>query len=455
MIHSDSTKFFFRLFLSLSVLFLHCESDSTESLAPIVPTTDLNYDLKIGDKVVGKVQGSVEFTVFYPTTDNSTKSATFGLLSKDITVNGSQTGEKTIFNIYAKDAKRQNDVEWTLTFVKSSKGDVKLSESSLHYDTKGWPKSKSENITVHWTNAVQLASSSSDAYKCSFVAMSNEHDRFAIKDAIIQPFDVKDGKFGKETVCSQDQPLPPQAGNWTVTQVSSTGKDTYTCIIFKGFVYLSIGYATDNDTNATATVLVPYNATTEGSTCNYDFNKTYVVGTEQILQLNFPIGTSSKIWKLILKFTNDSVLTGNSKNVDVYQAELDFVYDPSLFSDIGDKRLLNTASTQTNSVNMTSGEGALSMFIAASDHSYRCNSNETTNVTGIFWIKTNSLVVEAYLQNSTNPLTEHVCTADQNQETSDLIPIIIGAALAALVVVVLVAYLIGRARAKGSNYETI
>jgi len=95
------------------------------------------------------------------------------------------------------------------------------------------------------------------------------------------------------------------------------------------------------------------------------------------------------------------------------------------------------------------------MFTAASDHSYRCNANETTKVTSEFWIITESLRAEAFLPNSTTLLTEHVCTLDQNQETSDLIPIIIGAALAALVVVVLVAYLIGRARARGSNYETI
>ena len=50
---------------------------------------------------------------------------------------------------------------------------------------------------------------------------------------------------------------------------------------------------------------------------------------------------------------------------------------------------------------------------------------------------------------------ERVCLTDQQNETSDLVPIIVGAALAALVLFVLIAYLVGRARAKKTTYETI
>jgi lysosomal-associated membrane protein 1/2 len=369
------------------------------------------------------------------------------------TVNGTQTGDKTVFNIFAIDNVKKNDVEWSLTFEKSSKGEVKLVRSTVRYDTTGWPHSNNDVVTVEWTNAVPMANSSSNAYKCSSVGMTNGKDYFVITDARIQPFDVKDSKFGSDVVCAQDQPSPPVIGDWTVTQYGD-----YTCIKFTSFVYLMINYTTTDNTNATAVVLVPANAsvsTEKNNSCNYNFDTKKIDGTEQVLRLTFiPVGQKSQNnWILTLTFTNNSVFTGDSKNIDAYKADLQFYYDPAIFPQA-------SRSSQTghfyNNVNMSTGEGALKMFDAASDHSYRCNANDTTTVDpDYFSIRTESLRVEAFLQNSTTLLTEHVCKLDQQQETSDLIPIIIGAALAALVVIVLVAYLIGRARARGSNYETI
>jgi lysosomal-associated membrane protein 1/2 len=46
-----------------------------------------------------------------------------------------------------------------------------------------------------------------------------------------------------------------------------------------------------------------------------------------------------------------------------------------------------------------------------------------------------------------------VCEGDVR--TSDLVPIVVGACLAALVIIVLVAYLIGRARAKRQGYASV
>ncbi|VDO20095.1 unnamed protein product [Haemonchus placei] len=42
-----------------------------------------------------------------------------------------------------------------------------------------------------------------------------------------------------------------------------------------------------------------------------------------------------------------------------------------------------------------------------------------------------------------------------DSRTSDIVPIIVGACLAGLVVIVLVAYLIGRARAKRQGYASV
>lgn len=45
------------------------------------------------------------------------------------------------------------------------------------------------------------------------------------------------------------------------------------------------------------------------------------------------------------------------------------------------------------------------------------------------------------------------CPADDN--TNSVVPIAVGAALAALVVIVLIAYLIGRRRSRQSGYEQV
>jgi lysosomal-associated membrane protein 1/2 len=44
---------------------------------------------------------------------------------------------------------------------------------------------------------------------------------------------------------------------------------------------------------------------------------------------------------------------------------------------------------------------------------------------------------------------------DKDVRTSDIVPIVVGACLAGLVIIVLVAYLIGRARAKRQGYASV
>lgn len=83
-------------------------------------------------------------------------------------------------------------------------------------------------------------------------------------------------------------------------------------------------------------MLVPANASVsaeKNNSCNYNFDSKQIDGTEQVLRLTFiPVGQKSpNNWILTLTFTNNSVFTGNSKNVDAYKADLQFYYDPTIF----------------------------------------------------------------------------------------------------------------------------
>ncbi|XP_018417744.1 PREDICTED: lysosome-associated membrane glycoprotein 1 [Nanorana parkeri] len=94
---------------------------------------------------------------------------------------------------------------------------------------------------------------------------------------------------------------------------------------------------------------------------------------------------------------------------------------------------------------------SLSYLQTAAHKSYKCTAKETLLITGNFSIDTYSLQIQAFNidGNKFGPAVE--CAADQN---GMLVPIVVGAALAGLVLIVLIAYLIGRKRSH-AGYQTI
>ncbi|XP_026176042.1 lysosome-associated membrane glycoprotein 1a isoform X2 [Mastacembelus armatus] len=84
-------------------------------------------------------------------------------------------------------------------------------------------------------------------------------------------------------------------------------------------------------------------------------------------------------------------------------------------------------------------------------HSYMCNAEQTLVVIPAFSLNTFRLQVQPFGVTTNQFATAEDCQIDQDQM---LIPIIVGAALAGLVLIVLVAYLIGRRRSH-AGYQTI
>ncbi|XP_031701977.1 lysosome-associated membrane glycoprotein 1a [Anarrhichthys ocellatus] len=83
--------------------------------------------------------------------------------------------------------------------------------------------------------------------------------------------------------------------------------------------------------------------------------------------------------------------------------------------------------------------------------SYMCNAEQTLFVVPTFSLNTFRLQVQPFEVTTDQFATAEECQMDQDQM---LIPIIVGAALAGLVLIVLVAYLIGRKRSH-AGYQTI
>ncbi|CAF0739665.1 unnamed protein product [Adineta steineri] len=107
-------------------------------------------------------------------------------------------------------------------------------------------------------------------------------------------------------------------------------------------------------------------------------------------------------------------------------------------------------------------EKTVSLFVADRGSSYRCNTKSTItdfntdkNVT-ITSIELENLRIQSFADDSkefNDYAVEKVCPADVDKN-SNLIPIIVGACLAVLVVVVLIAYLIGRRRSR-NGYQSV
>jgi len=145
-------------------------------------------------------------------------------------------------------------------------------------------------------------------------------------------------------------------------------------------------------------------------------------------------------------FTRDPVVTGD-KSLDksqMYKIEVDYQYRADVFAGIDPTLIGQTDMAQSN--------GTLREFVVLKDRSYQCKSPSSVKVNDRVTMSYTGLRTQAFLAQDYFS-TPEPCPADA--QSSDLIPIIIGAVLAAIVLIVLIAYLIGRARMRRSTYESI
>ncbi|KAL3846916.1 hypothetical protein ACJMK2_017864 [Sinanodonta woodiana] len=215
-----------------------------------------------------------------------------------------------------------------------------------------------------------------------------------------------------------------------------------TCVYFEAGMDFTFSYNTTNGTK-TAVISVPQKFTTNG-TCSMQ-NATM---NETLNVLSIYFYTS---WNLTFVFSpdNSSSQLGDMqfKTYSVKSIELHYKMEPNLFPGSND--------TQTHyaTANFT---GAL--FQSKANGSYKCNVDTEVTFTGNVKLNTYNLQYKAFNHdNSTNfggELSE--CSGDNSNDnkTNSVVPIAVGAALAGLVVIVLIAYLIGRRRNR-KGYESV
>jgi len=230
-------------------------------------------------------------------------------------------------------------------------------------------------------------------------------------------------------------PTEPYQGEWNYTNTPHG-----LCMKLKGGIRLDIVYDTiwRNGTTKTATILSDPKVIVDKMDSKCDNSTTDV---NETLALKFNDQRT-----LTFYFTRDKLITKDDKGHRwlLYQVAFDFVYDLATFPDgarIGDNETLSNTNTSLGGIATGTGR------------SFSCSKTGTMDVTDRLKISFVNLRVQAFINGNDFGTADH-CAVDQ--ETTDLIPIIIGAALAALVIIVLIAYLIGRARAnKTPSYDNM
>ncbi|XP_016087620.1 lysosome-associated membrane glycoprotein 2 isoform X2 [Sinocyclocheilus grahami] len=141
---------------------------------------------------------------------------------------------------------------------------------------------------------------------------------------------------------------------------------------------------------------------------------------------------------------NDSSLLLKSEEITVH-----FV-----FTNVSQKFNLHALTLSVNLENgnvFNASNNNLSLWEASVGSSYMCRKEQSYNITDKLTLNTFELQVQPFAVQNNKFNTAHECSMD---DTSLLIPIIVGAALAGLIFIVVIAYVIGRRRTY-VGYQTL
>ncbi|XP_042626171.1 lysosome-associated membrane glycoprotein 2 isoform X2 [Cyprinus carpio] len=141
---------------------------------------------------------------------------------------------------------------------------------------------------------------------------------------------------------------------------------------------------------------------------------------------------------------NDSSLVLKSEEITVHL----------VFTNVSQKFRLHALMLSVNLANgnvFNASNNNLSLWEASVGSSYMCKKEQSYNITDKLTIHTFELQVQPFAVQNNKFNTAHECSMD---DTSLLIPIIVGAALAGLIFIVVIAYVIGRRRTY-VGYQTL
>lgn len=308
----------------------------------------------------------------------------------------------------------------------------RVSNISLQYNLSDgdiFPQSSSAGVQSVMASVSELMSARlNSTYRCvssSSISLSAAVN-LTLSGVHMEAYMSSANLSADESVCSADQPsttvapppstttspppIPPvpERGNYSVTDGNGT-----VCVLALMGLQLNITHTTTQNQSVSELMNLQPNQTTVSGSCGV---------TESSLRL------SDETTNLTFSFTM------NSTTQKYY---LSAVSVSALWPDM--------------SVVFEAGNTSLSALQCSVGRSYVCSAQQMLSVTPVFSINTFRLQLQPFNITANRFSTAEECRVDQENM---LIPIIVGAALAGLVLIVLVAYLIGRKRTH-AGYQTI
>ncbi|XP_071255246.1 lysosome-associated membrane glycoprotein 2-like isoform X2 [Salvelinus alpinus] len=244
-------------------------------------------------------------------------------------------------------------------------------------------------------------------------------------DVTLQAFVTNGSKSDTDTVCAADLTSTTVAPTTTVT---TTAAPTST---------------------PTPTLPTP---TTGNYSIAPDFNSTACLMATFGLRIGFKQGDKVETINLVPSATNVSGACGvNSSNLILTSDTITIMFTFSNDSKKFHLHALNVTVKPATGADVFADNTNMSIWAAAVGSSYMCNKEQTLTVTQTLTLYTFKLRVQPFGVEKGEFATAHECSLD---DTSILIPVIVGAALACLILIVVIAYVIGR-RKTYVGYQTL
>uniref|UniRef100_A0A1I8GQM5 Lysosome-associated membrane glycoprotein 5 n=1 Tax=Macrostomum lignano TaxID=282301 RepID=A0A1I8GQM5_9PLAT len=243
----------------------------------------------------------------------------------------------------------------------------------------------------------------------------------------IQAFGVRNGSLSaKFATCALDArssvPASPEPPLLNVTVFNSA---RVPCLRLQLRASLSILYRLKSGGNATVKVALPADTKASGDCGN----------SSQTVQLSFMQG-----WR------SDLIFVKKASGYALQHLAADYRLSPALFPN----------AAEPNANRSAFGNGTY-FSVASGTAYYSCRSAETLRLDNFVTMETRDLRAQAF--RTDNSSAEFAGSMEQcldDTPIDNVVPIVVGAALAGLVIIVLIAYLIGRRRhSAGSGYQSV
>ncbi|NP_001133282.1 lysosome-associated membrane glycoprotein 2 precursor [Salmo salar] len=363
----------------------------------------------------------VNFSVTYEVGVNKNETVIF-VLPENVTTEGS-TCDNTTSTLKLSFGHGHS---WTVEFTKKNKTyqvDTIVFSYNLN-DSSVFPNSTSKETKFVTVKSIITNVSVDTYYSCkSENVLTVESVIQTLYDVALQAFVINGSKSDTDTVCSADMTSTTVAPTTTVT---STAAPTSTPTLPTP---TTGKYSIAPDVNSTACLMATFG-----------------------LQIGYKQGDKEETINLVPNITEVGGACGaNSSDLILTSDTITIMFT---FSNDGKKFHLHALKVTVKPATgdpVIAVNNNMSIWAAAVGSSYMCNKEQTLNVTDTLTLYTFELRVQPFEVNKGEFATAHECSLD---DTSILIPIIVGAALAGLILIVVIAYVIGR-RKTYVGYQTL